>query len=1307
MPSSVLFVINNEGRVYALSTTSSAWREFLYLGLEFKKISAVPHFMWAIGGDRQVYTHVHGLDIPIRVKEEAYENERWLPLDGFSQRLLPTDRYRFSSMDGTVNRDIEKIRLPSMAWQWEGEWHLDCTLDGQPLDHDGWSYAIDFPAKYQIKKQWNSCVRRRKWVRYRRYSALNSWCAVAPLHKDPTQEPFIDVAIGGVNIPGAPPTTLVVWAVTAHGRVMFRTGSSTNAPEGLRWTNIPTPSGSEVSQISIGPTGLVWVVLFNGRAMVRAGITRDSIIGETWVEVKPPGNGLKIIQISVGTNSVWCVTNDNHVWFRRGVKGETAGISEDAAMGSGWVEMVGNILNISVAANDQVFAVGSEDRALYFRSGVTSSDPTGKKWRLIQCPMQLSRTSSDVSLCSRRSGSNSPGQKHRSLSNLMRHQIENSSLIEDDEEQSRSAPTTNPRHKPELWKKPIQTPKGGSLTEHSEISISNEQMENVASSAPVFEVSGKHFETQLKNPRAWSPVRSVGSIVGTEAHPESDSIVFDADISRDSGVYGEDDDHGGSQYWAECDVMWTCVTAAAVFVDPSQLPNWFNDNFASTSLTELSEPWRINLLENLKKREDKTIDLDLEKYEKAIEMSSWIKTGEAKMSRPGGNYEECIIELEWVSSTGAGLDSGTLTVLNPDGVQTKMQFSLSEITTLMCCSEPGSPRLAIHVPRLPNGSSPIKLQFTGDTDLEDWLSHLTSVCCQMNEVHGTPQSNSIWMTTSLGDVFVYDPSNLKALQMNADKNFIQEIDVAAVETPYETPLHNGMIPGTELEISGCVYDDANQIRFDLLCHPTIRSKNKLEYNRHIALHVNPRFSERCIALNTMQDSQWSCDEIRVEKTLFSPGAEFKLIIRCESSGYRLLVNDEELALFKHRISPNGVCKLFISGRVKLFKIIYKCSDVIIPLRDVFWRQMGGHLKRVETCTAGVTWGIGYDSTVWYYTGGWGGAFLKGLESNNTGINTMSDTHNYYIYENQRWNPLSGYTSTGLPTDRHSWSDITGKHKRSKEHTKLLSMHWQWVSDWLVDFHTPGGVDRDGYQYAVDFPATYHGKKQFTDYVRRRRWYRKCRLTTNGPWHEVGNSKILDISLRPDDDGIDCTITVWAVAANGDALLRRGVSNSSPCGVNWEHVATDQPLISISCGLDGKVWAIGKNGSAFFRFGITKDIPQGRAWQPVEPPSGVSFKQISVGKMGIWALDSNGRLVIRREVTSTFPEGSHWELLNNVPSDPPHTEGSVGFKNVSCGEQVWAVSMSGYVCKRCGITDKHPLGTGWTLGIAVSLFLFLE
>jgi len=52
-------------------------------------------------------------------------------------------------------------------------------------------------------------------------------------------------------------------------------------------------------------------------------------------------------------------------------------------------------------------------------------------------------------------------------------------------------------------------------------------------------------------------------------------------------------------------------------------------------------------------------------------------------------------------------------------------------------------------------------------------------------------------------------------------------------------------------------------------------------------------------------------------------------------------------------------------------------QVIAPPSEMFWRQMGGHLRKVETCSAGVTWGIGYDSTAWVYTGGWGGSFLKG------------------------------------------------------------------------------------------------------------------------------------------------------------------------------------------------------------------------------------------------------------------------------------------------------------------------------------------
>lgn len=143
----------------------------------------------------------------------------------------------------------------------------------------GWTYAVDFPATFYATKQWTSCVRRRKWVRYRKYIALNSWCAVAPLHKDPTKEPFIGVAVGGHCLPGCKDGTLLVWAVTASGRIMFRTDVSSSCPEGQRWSSVTVPPGCEVSQVSVGATGLVWAVLWNGKALVRTGITRECFMG--------------------------------------------------------------------------------------------------------------------------------------------------------------------------------------------------------------------------------------------------------------------------------------------------------------------------------------------------------------------------------------------------------------------------------------------------------------------------------------------------------------------------------------------------------------------------------------------------------------------------------------------------------------------------------------------------------------------------------------------------------------------------------------------------------------------------------------------------------------------------------------------------------------------------------------------------------------------------------------------------------------------------------------------------------------------
>ena len=59
--------------------------------------------------------------------------------------------------------------------------------------------------------------------------------------------------------------------------------------------------------------------------------------------------------------SVWAVTNNDRVGWRKGVEIDQSGESEDDAVGTNWVEMVGNIDFISATHNDQVLPIESDD----------------------------------------------------------------------------------------------------------------------------------------------------------------------------------------------------------------------------------------------------------------------------------------------------------------------------------------------------------------------------------------------------------------------------------------------------------------------------------------------------------------------------------------------------------------------------------------------------------------------------------------------------------------------------------------------------------------------------------------------------------------------------------------------------------------------------------------------------------------------------------------------------------------------------------------------------------------------------------
>lgn len=104
-----------------------------------------------------------------------------------------------------------------------------------------------------------------------------------------------------------------------------------------------------------------------------------------------------------------------------------------------------------------------------------------------------------------------------------------------------------------------------------------------------------------------------------------------------------------------------------------------------------------------------------------------MKRGECRCCLPGTTvYEDCVVELEWVGSQGF-LETGTLSIMTVDKAHTRAQLSLGEVVCITNCSEPACPRLAVHtIHSTSTGTTPLRLQFSGDLDLDDWMANLTS-----------------------------------------------------------------------------------------------------------------------------------------------------------------------------------------------------------------------------------------------------------------------------------------------------------------------------------------------------------------------------------------------------------------------------------------------------------------------------------------------------------------------------------------------------------------------------------------------------
>uniref|UniRef100_A0A1I7YCJ9 Galectin n=3 Tax=Steinernema glaseri TaxID=37863 RepID=A0A1I7YCJ9_9BILA len=157
----------------------------------------------------------------------------------------------------------------------------------------------------------------------------------------------------------------------------------------------------------------------------------------------------------------------------------------------------------------------------------------------------------------------------------------------------------------------------------------------------------------------------------------------------------------------------------------------------------------------------------------------------------------------------------------------------------------------------------------------------------------------------------------------------------AVPVPFTSKLGSEISAGQTLNIHGVVNSDASRAAVNLLCDTPVISPNVGQ----VALHVNLRFDEGKVVLNSMTGGEWG-KEKRVGLP-FKKGEKFDLKIRVHEDKYEILANQKEIAEFEIRVPLSNINHMQVEGDISLNGVHWGGRYYKLPFETRF---EGGHLR---------------------------------------------------------------------------------------------------------------------------------------------------------------------------------------------------------------------------------------------------------------------------------------------------------------------------------------------------------------------------
>ncbi|KAM4642591.1 galectin-4-like [Discoglossus pictus] len=130
--------------------------------------------------------------------------------------------------------------------------------------------------------------------------------------------------------------------------------------------------------------------------------------------------------------------------------------------------------------------------------------------------------------------------------------------------------------------------------------------------------------------------------------------------------------------------------------------------------------------------------------------------------------------------------------------------------------------------------------------------------------------------------------------------------------PFQSVIQGNMTRNRNIIIVGTVPYGADKFKVDLVNSMT----------RNTYLHINPRFREGALVRNTQDRGNWGPEERAISYMPFAPGQGFQMEIRNEGSHFGVYVNGAKSFTYVHRLPPNQIDMIEVSGDVNLSYVKY-------------------------------------------------------------------------------------------------------------------------------------------------------------------------------------------------------------------------------------------------------------------------------------------------------------------------------------------------------------------------------------------------